>query len=252
MYWTLFFGDINFTDIKCFGTQICHLPILSVPSCLQAFLLAQKFYLQPSLFCSLLYYLIYLLYNIVFLFSTSLILKLSCCSIIFKLIFFWFHVLINLIHSTKHFWGILFCFLHYIFFRSRGRIVFWHAMFFSLRVDWFRLLLFGSVSLAYLDICQCLASPLPTILFIPVSSIQIFSLFWPGSKGLLHDSIFMDSNIFSPWPTVWEFGTEYHLLYCRLMEVGERREGENSVEATWHLSDLELLGTALSSWICRC
>lgn len=39
VYWILFFRDINFTDVKCFGSQISYLVILPLYS--QAFLLAQ-------------------------------------------------------------------------------------------------------------------------------------------------------------------------------------------------------------------
>lgn len=154
--------------------------------------------------------------------------------LIFELIFFWVHVLINLIHSTKHFWGILFCFLDYVFFKSGGFIILSHAMFLSFK-GW--LVLFAFIWECCLSIFGYLPPPPPTPSCSYLnSSIQTFALFWSRVDYFSLAPFSGTLITFSPWAIVWELGTEYHPLYCRLMEGVKKGRGKlrgSSVTSVW-------------------
>lgn len=95
--------------------------------------------------------------------------------LVIELIFSGVHVLINLIHSTKRCWGILFCALDYVFFKSEGFIIPLRAMFLSFK-GWLVLFVFiWERCLSMFGYLSLFCSPQPC-------SIRTFSLFWPSVR----------------------------------------------------------------------
>jgi len=136
-----FSGILNY--VKCFGTPIYYLLILLLPLYLFISLSSRSLIFFAAMFISFLVISsLFIVYNTVFVLNLcNSVAFLLLYHPIFEFIFFWVHVLINLIHSTKSFWGILFCALDYVFFKSGGFIIPLHARFLSLK-GWLVLFVF--------------------------------------------------------------------------------------------------------------